>query len=244
MLYLDIETSPNIILDWDLRNQGPRDISMLLQPGSILCFGYKAGEDKTKFAGVNTMEHEEMTWLAHQLLTETDVVVGYNSDGFDLPWLNAAFMNYKMPPPAPYRSLDLYKVAKKFRLPSRKLGYVSKVMGFEGKAQHSGMQMWRDILFGTDEVSKRAWREMKKYNIQDVDLLPPMVEDLRPWLPTWFNYGLYRATPEDVCKWCGSPELTKRGLVTLSAGRYQQFNCRECGGWMRSSKRTDGNTIR
>lgn len=241
ILSLDIETSPAVVYKWDLRDRFSTPISMMVTPPRVLCFGAKWDfSKKTQFYGENTMEHEEMIWTAHHLLSEADIVETYNGDSFDLPWLQASFLEYKMPPPAPYKSLDLYKVAKKFRFPSRKLEYFSKVLGLEGKVQHSGIDLWTNCLAG----DAKSWRQMTKYNIQDVRLLPQLREQLRPWLPAWFNLGIY--LDADVCKWCGSEELVREGFSYLAVGVYQRWHCRRCGGWMRSSRKigTEGTSIR
>lgn len=240
ILSLDIETTPAVVYKWDLRDQVSTPISMMLTPPRILCFGAKFDFDKKVQFYDERMGHEEMIWVAHHLLSEADIVETYNGDSFDIPWLQASFLEYKMPPPSPFKSLDHYKVAKKFRLPSRKLEYFSKTLGLEGKISTSGIDLWTGCMDGDE----KAWRQMRKYNIRDVRLLPELREQLRPWLPNWFNVGLY--LDADVCKWCGSPELIKEGFTYLTAGVYQRWHCRQCGGWMRSSRKiqTDGTNIR
>lgn len=237
--YLDIETSPNVVLQWDLRSVQPTPVSMLVEPGQVLCFGWKHDQEKTLFTSVQDLSHEEMIWQAHQVLTETDILVTYNGDRFDIPWLNASFLKYKMPPPSPYKSLDLYKIAKRFQLPSRKLGYFSQYLGFEGKLQNSGIDLWTRCLAG----DKRAWAEMRKYNIQDVELLPSITEELRAWFPQSINLGVYSGT--DVCPSCGGSDLVKEGITPLVAGRYQRYSCRTCGRWSRSSRKLpEGTNLR
>lgn len=234
ILSLDIETSPIIVYKWDLRDQHSTPLSMMVDHPRVLCFAAKMGNEKTRFFSEQVMSHEDMIWAAHGLLSGADIVETWNGDRFDIPWLQASFLEYKMPPPSPYKSLDLYKTAKRFRFPSLKLEHFSKRLGLAGKIQNSGIDLWTRFMAG----DKQAGKEMKKYNIQDVDLLPEIRAQLTPWLPTWFNLGTYLG--KDVCPKCGGENLIKDGFATLTAGRYQTFNCAECGAWSRSSRKEPG----
>lgn len=240
ILSLDIETSPAVVYKWDLKDQQSTPISMMLEAPRILCFGAKWDWDKkVQFYGEDTMEHEEMIWTAHHLLSEADIVETYNGEGFDLPWLQASFLEYKMPPPAPFKSLDHYKTIKKFKFPSRKLGYIVKRLSLQNKLETEGIDLWTGCLRG----DAKSWKEMKKYNIRDVALLPQLREYLRPWLPTWFNLGLFE--DDSVCPKCGSVDLIKEGFAYLTAGKYQRWRCAGCGAWCRSARRiSEGTKLR
>jgi hypothetical protein len=56
---------------------------------------------------------------------------------------------------------------------------VAQKLGVGAKVKHSGFQLWIDCMAGND----KAWREMKKYQIQDVELLDNLYNVLLPWLP-------------------------------------------------------------
>ena len=51
--------------------------------------------------------------------------------------------------------------------------------GVGAKVKHSGFELWIDCMDG----DKKAWAEMKRYQIQDVQLLDKLYEVLIPWLP-------------------------------------------------------------
>jgi predicted SprT family Zn-dependent metalloprotease len=96
--------------------------------------------------------------------------------------------------------------------------------------QHTGFQLWLDVMAGDD----KAWRTMRKYQIQDVKLLVELYEKLRPWadgqLP---NAALTNGKP-DSCVACGGQRLTIRGRSYTAAGSYPRYRCSDCGKWQRS----------
>jgi DNA-directed RNA polymerase subunit RPC12/RpoP len=132
------------------------------------------------------------------------------------------------------------RVAKKrFKFPSNKLDYVAQKLGIGEKVKHSGFELWVKCMAGDD----KAWREMKKYQIQDVDLLVGMYEKFRPWIHNHPN----RAITDDVsngCLTCGSTHLQSRGFEVLSTGKYRKFQCQDCGKWMRGAKSEATSTMR
>ena len=132
-----------------------------------------------------------------------------------------------MVPPTRYKEIDLLKVVrKKFRFPSNKLDYVAQALGLGSKVNHKGMMLWRECMAG----DKRAWNTMRKYNIQDVQLLDDLYTVLLPWIDGHPNHGLYIDNPEEpVCPNCGSQSLQKRGVEATRTQRYQRYKCTECG---------------
>lgn len=229
ILYIDIETSPNLAHVWGLWNQNV-GLSQLRESSVMMCFAAKwRGKPKVSF-----YRGEGMVEAAHALLDEADVVVYYNGDRFDRPILNKEFLLAGMTPPAPYKTIDLLKAVKsQFRFPSNKLDYVSGVLGFGGKEHHEGHMLWVKCIAG----DTTAWKTMQKYNKKDVTLLEDVHDRLLPWLPAPPNVGLYLDTD---CPRCPQGDLERRGWAYTGLGRFQRFRCRNCGGWSKSSKREDG----
>ena len=78
----------------------------------------------------------------HKLIDQADVIITYNGARFDLPILNKEFLLHEMPPPAPYKQVDLLKVARnRFRFVSNKLDFVSQALGVGKKTAHAGFQL-------------------------------------------------------------------------------------------------------
>lgn len=231
LLLLDCETAPLVVYAWGLWDQRISH-NHIVEEGRTLCFAAKwYGTDDVIFAAEWDGGHERMIRKAHSLLNEADAVIHYNGTSFDIPTLNAEFLFHKLPPPAPYKQVDLYRVVKStFRLPSKKLDYVSKRLGHAGKVEHRGMDMWRGCMNGDRECQA----EMAEYNKGDIRELEAVYEDLRPWCKTHPNVGLYEGGR--VCPKCGSSNVERRGYATLATGVYRKVLCKSCRGWSREAE--------
>lgn len=229
ILFLDIETSPNLAFVWGLFKQNI-SINQIEQSTEMLCFGARwYGEKKVTFRSVHHHGKEEMLKEVHRLLDEADVLVGWNSKAFDSKHLKRELLQAGMLPPSPYKEMDLMLAVKsQFKFPSNKLDYVAQTLGVGAKVQHSGFELWRKCMAG----DKKAWTEMKKYQIQDVDLLVDLYEILKPWIPNHPHAALHNGA-EDGCVVCASTNLQKRGMARSASGSYQRFQCQSCGKWQR-----------
>jgi DNA polymerase elongation subunit (family B) len=238
-LSLDIETSPVVAHAWALFKQNIA-INQIIEHPRTICFAAKfMDERKVHFYSEHEHGHEAMVQAAHDLLSECDIVMHFNGDRFDLPRLNTEFILAGLTPPAPYKSIDLYRVIRNnFNFTSNKLAYVSERLGLAGKIKHEGHELWIKCLAG----DAKAWAQMKRYNIQDVRLLEEIYDKVRPWIASHPNYALYAPGTESVCPNCGSEDLERRGFALTSMGRFQRFRCKGCGSWSRSNKRDGGAT--
>lgn len=239
ILYLDIETSPNLADVWGLWGQ---DIPLcrLRETGHIMGFGYMwDGQKRAKWVGEDTHEYDAMLEVANELYHEADIVVTYNGDKFDNKWLNAEWVVHGFTPPSPYKSVDLYQVVKKnFKFPSNKLEYVANRLLGDSKIKHAGYQMWKDCLDPDVDprAKKKAWSDMAKYCRKDVELMPPLHDKLKPWLPTSLNVAIFDNAEHLACEKCGSYNLQRRGTAKAKYYVYQRYQCQDCGGWMRGRK--------
>src|SRR5690606_19087719 len=121
----------------------------------------------------------------HTLLDEADVVVGWNSDGFDLKWIEGEFQLAGLLPPAPYLKLDLMKHFRRHsRLISKKSDYVSDRLLSDNKVHHDGFEMWRACIDPDYDpvLKKRYWNKMRTYAKKDTALLFPIMESVQGWL--------------------------------------------------------------
>lgn len=230
ILFFDLETSPLTAHTWGLWQQNV-GLSQLLSSTEVLCFGAQwYGEKKTHFHSVHKDGKEGMLQALHDLMDEADVLVGWNSKGFDHKHINREFLEAGMLPPSPTKDYDLMQLVKrKFRFPSNKLDYVAQRLGVGAKVSHTGFDLWLGVMAGNEA----AWRTMRKYQIQDVKLLVELYEKLLPWgdnqLP---NAALTNGKP-DSCVACGGDHLTIRGRHYTSAGSYPRYRCYDCGKWQR-----------
>lgn len=230
ILLIDIETRPNLGYVWSLWQQNV-GIGQLKEVSEVICYGAKwVGEKKVHFQSAHHDGKEAMLQGVWDLLNEADFVVGWNSKSFDMKHLKREFLLAGMPPTSPWKDLDLMlAVRSQFRFTSNKLDYVSQQMGVGAKVKHEGFQLWLDCMAG-DEA---AWRKMKKYQIQDVLLLEPLYERLKPWIPNHPNVNLYDGG--DGCPLGSSHAFEKRGYAYTGVAKYQQYHCTQegCGKWFR-----------
>jgi hypothetical protein len=98
--------------------------------------------------------------------------------------------------------------------------------------QHSGHELWVRCLAGEDA----AWEEMRAYQVQDVDLLIPLLERLKPWIPNYPHIGVHDGL-ESGCPRCGSDKMQRRGTAKTATGDVRPVPMPRCGGWSRGPQR-------
>lgn len=240
MLFIDIETCPNLAEVWGLWKQDIH-IHQLKESARMICFSAKfQGQKKVHFYSEHHHGREEMLLKAWELISETDVLVHYNGNKFDIPFLNKEFLIAGMLPPRPSKQLDLYRVAKKhFKLPSYKLDYITSILNLEGKKKHSEgyYSLWAECSLG----KKKAWKEMREYNINDVIILENLYYRILPWITNHPNHGIYSG--DKVCPNCGHDILFPSGFTYTNTRTYPQFECQKCGTWIRGSKSISGSEV-
>jgi DNA polymerase elongation subunit (family B) len=241
VLTIDIETAPNIVKAWGLWQQNIA-VSQIVEPGRVICFAAKwHDKKKVEFYSENNVGHEEMVKQAWRLLDEADIVVGYNSPGFDIKHLNAEFIKAGMTPPSPFKNVDLLRTARsQFKFPSNKLDYVGQILGLGKKVVHTGQHLWNEVEAG----NLKAWKTMEKYNIQDVRLTEAVFDYLGPWIKGLPHRSLW--TGKYGCYACGSENLTQSGWYQTTTNIYVKLQCEDCGAWNRGNtgkNRTDTKAI-
>ena len=230
LLTIDIETSPNLADVWGLWQQNV-GLSQLHESQRVLCFAAKwYGQKRVTFRSEYLDGTEGMFKSAWELLNAADAVIGYNSQGYDVKHLNREFLLQGLGPPSPFKNIDLFRVVKsRFKFPSYKLDYVAGAVLGENKLETSGHELWKRVL--RDE--KKAWQEMKAYNVQDTALTERLYDALKGWIPNHPNHNLWSEEDKKVCANCGSKHIVKDGFYHTNVGKYQQYRCQNCGAWGR-----------
>jgi hypothetical protein len=260
ILALDIETSPNLVYTWGLFDQNV-GLNQVVDTTRILCFaaqwigddtgGYPFGQKpkkgvvfysegthhQTSAVPAGKAPRRRMLEAAHQMIDEADVVLHYNGTTFDMPHLSREFLEAGMAPPSPYAQIDLYRVVKgQFKFQSKRLEHVSRQLGLAGKVDNGGFDLWTRVMAG--EWS--AWKEMEKYNRQDVTLLDELYEILLPWIPNHPSVPLHADHAAGLaCPRCGSTDLERRGYAYTRVSVFQQYQCRACRGWFRGAQKVN-----
>jgi DNA polymerase elongation subunit (family B) len=239
VLLLDIETAPNIGQVWDIWNQNI-GINQLQASGYVQCWAAKwIGKKEVFFESNWRQSHSKMLRPIHRLLSDADAVVSWNGARFDTPTLNKEFLLNGILPPAPYKEIDLFVVAKsRFKFVSNKLEYVADALGCGKKDLHPefpGHELWAECLKG----NPKAWKVMERYNKNDTVIMEAMYEKFLPWINDHPHSGLYSGAPT-VCPNCSASSLQSRGFAYTKLSQYRRFVCTACGTWVRGKKRTMG----
>ena len=229
ILFIDLETSPITAHTWGLWQQNI-SIKQIVESTQVICFGARWGTSKKViFKSVHHDGKKEMLKELHALMDEADAIVGWNSKGFDHKHIRREFLEAGMTPPSPAKDIDLMlEVKRNFRFPSNKLDYVAQRLGVGAKVQHTGFDLWLGCMAGDE----KSWKMMKKYQIQDVNLLLELYDKLLPWIKHP-SVPAHKGIEGEACINCGSHNIKRRGYEVLNTGKYQKFQCNECGKWMR-----------
>lgn len=235
LLLLDVETSPALAYVWKMWKENV-GVNQLVQNTSIMSYAARfLGENKTYYDDVrNYVDEKPLLTSLHTLLSNSDAVIAHNGRRFDLKQIRGRMLINNLPPLPPVKIIDTFEIAKKeFGFMSNSLAFLSEVLGVAAKGDHKefpGFVLWRECLKGNE----KAWDEMKKYNIQDIDTLEEVYVKLRPWATEHPNVGVFNTSEDIRCPKCGGYHLQKRGLAYTNAAVYQRYNCNDCGGWSRS----------
>lgn len=237
ILIFDVETAPITASVWGLFDQNI-PLNMIKVDWHLLSYSAKFMDEKKIYykdqRNAKNIEDDKLLledlW---KLMDEADVVVGQNSNKFDIKKINARFIMNGMNPPSSYKKIDTLVIAKKhFAFTSNKLEYLSdKLCTKHKKSKHkkySGYELWKACLAG----EKAAWKEMEHYNKLDVLSTEELYKKLRPW-DNSLNVNVYNDTTETVCS-CGSKDFKRNGYAYTSMGKFQRFACRKCGAEIRN----------
>ena len=223
ILLLDIETSLHKVFTFNLFRAyiPPKQI---IEPTRVLCWAAKwLDEKKIHFRHEHDKDFIEKI---HEMINEADGIIHYNGKAFDMKHLNREFLLRRMDPPSSYINIDLLTtIRQNFKMASNKLEWVSIQLGYEGKIQHRGVQLWIDCQEKNDA---KSWQEMKRYNIRDVREMEPIYHDLLPWIKRHPNHGHYVDDVKMVCHFCGSDNLKKDGWERSTVVPYQRYRCLDC----------------
>src|SRR6185369_13413377 len=234
LVVIDIETSPAEGYFWS--KPWETSIIKITKQPTILCFAYQWLGEKTKVVAQpdfkkykkGKLDDYEVVKALRDILDKADIVIGQNSDNFDLKWFNTRCITHKFPPPSPFKTVDTLKVSKRYFLwLTNKLDFVSQQLGHGGKVEHEGFPLWEKCMSG----NKKAWEKMKKYNKHDVDITANLYEEYLAWITQ--KKVVFEG---NKCPHCAGVPL-KKGIRALADGtHYQSYQCRDCGKWFHGNK--------
>lgn len=240
VLLYDIETSPCLSYMWGLY-QEVQKYKFVIKDWYVMCWSAKwLGDDEIFCESLidhkytpGKEDDKPILKNLHRLLDQADVCIYHNGDKFDRRKVNARFIINGFPPPSPYKSIDTLKAARQnFCFTSNRLDDLGKMLGVGRKVDTNGYNLWLKCLDG----DKEAWGLMKEYNKQDVLLLERIYLKLRPYMKNHPNLNLNLYGGIERCPICHSINVYKQGFAFTATGKYQRYQCNDCGKWAQGRK--------
>ena len=228
-LFIDIETSPNLVFSWRVGYKIKIDCDNIVREREIICICWKWEHEKTvKFLKWDKDQNDKkMIEMIVPVLDSADEIVGQNIEGFDLPWIRtrAAFHNVVTIPH--YKVIDTLQFAKrKMYFNSNKLDYMGKYLGC-GEKIKTDFTLWKDIVLKND---KKKLARMVTYCKRDVILLEKVYHRLADHMPAHTHVGVVEGSGKWTCAKCGSSKVKcNRTSVTATGILKRQMRCRDCG---------------
>jgi DNA polymerase elongation subunit (family B) len=225
ILIFDIETAPNLAYVWGKYEQ---DVIAFKSEWHLLSFAYKWLGDKNVQCETmqGQVDDKKLVKKLHRLFDQADVVIAHNGDAFDIKKVRARFAFHGLKPPSQFATVDTLKVVKRyFNLNSNRLNDLGIYFKLGEKVKHTGFDLWLGCL----KNNKKSWKQLRKYNKQDVVLLEKVYKKLLPWMDRHPNVAALR----DVkgCTKCGSTRIVKDGVRANANTLQQQWKCKDCHGY-------------
>ena len=240
-LFFDIETS--YCTGWFWRPSFKTSISydQVLNNSAIICICYKwQGSDKIHSLKWDKGNDKEMIKKFVDVLLDADEVVGHNSDKFDLKWVRTRCLISGVKSLPDFKSIDTLKISRsKFNFPSNRLDAIGKYLGFGGKKETGGIQLWHDII---QRNSTKAMSQMIDYCKRDVELLEKVFLKLEGYSKPKTHIGSFAGNDSCSCPYCAS-ETTYMDSRTVSASGVIKVRmvCKDCNKHFTTSLRAYNN---
>ena len=231
ILVIDIERLPGMVPIFDQRTSGFIPVYKWTRLPSLLCFAAKwHGQRRIDFRSVWD-DPAGMVQASWDLYDQADIVVTYNGIKFDNKHLRSEWLLAGLPPPRPWKNVDLFAVNKaKFGFESKSLQHLCDRLGLPGKSGHYDPAVAERCVNG----DPKAQALMARYNRGDVRITEAAYDRMLPWIHNHPHVST-SAVDELRCNKCGTADVTAlptpyRAVVI----EYAQYRCNKCGGVFRA----------
>jgi len=238
MLVWDIETSSIDILhrQYDLTVNTKRfNPNEIVRDWNILGAAWKLiGHDKVSCVSVsskNPTNDLEVVKIVHSVLMGADILIGHNSDAFDLKKFNARAIFHGLPPIPQKQQIDTLKEARKsFKFTSNKLSYLANTLGISSKDEAPD---WNKILNGDSQ----ELAVMREYNKKDVIVTEQLYFKLLSWMKTHPNVSVYSPIKDiegktiKTCHKCNSANVKQAGSRFTKTKQIKRYRCADCNSY-------------
>lgn len=230
ILYFDIESVGLEVKTYNLKVDyiGPKNV---LKDWAMLSYAASFESDPEKFFyldqrfAIDKRDDRQLTEGLHEVLSNSDIIIGHNVDRFDLKKFNTKAAKYGLEPLSTKITFDTLKMARKyFAVTSNSLWFLANFFGLDNKKSEHGKfpgdKLWDECMAGNME----AWDENEHYNKQDV----LTTRDLFKYLARYDSRINFQAFFQKPTCSCGGHDLYKDGESFSKQGKFQVYRCHDC----------------
>ena len=234
VLFYDIETSPIKAWVWRVGKQVIRhhQLDDEYNLSGIICVGYKWNDrNPAKVIGWDYSEQDSERVIERfdKIAEKADIVIGKNSDRFDVKHLNTQRMIAGLPglPNWLNNTDDVERQFRKnFYFPSYSLDYLSKTLLKNKGKNDMRFDDWINIV---NQKSRSSYRKMLDYCKKDVEDTAKLWNYANAHFKPKFNMATFNR--DICCRTCGSNRIKKNGTRPRGKTTYQMFFCNNHGGY-------------
>lgn len=184
------------------------------------------GDKRTEFASEWGDGRDDMLRRIWEAYDQADLLYGHNVDRFDTKNLNAEWLTLGLHAPSPFKILDTLKEARKtFGFESNTLASLTQRLGVDTKTDKYSIVMARSAVAG----DKKSQRQLKAYNVGDIDASEAFVDRLRGWIPSHPHNLLGTIDDRPTCNQCWGDNLERNGTKLANQIVYVLYRCGDCG---------------
>lgn len=176
----------------------------------------------------------------HEVLQQADIIVGHNSNAFDLKKINQRIIDYKLPTIDYPPTVDTLLVNKKYgKTSSNSLAHLCRHYGIAQK-----MELPKGVMHAADQGSAKAMKKLVAYNKQDIVSTAQLYLRLLPYIknhPDIRRVMNLAKSPSEaanmkICGSCGSKNVISWGSYPTKLGPVRRIICNDCGSSTKGSK--------
>lgn len=172
----------------------------------------------------------------HKVLSKADLIVGHNSDAFDIKKINYKFIKYGLAPIDLPPTVDTLKAAKKYmRSSSNRLYFLARELGVSMK-----IDLPSSVMHSADNGCEKSLKKLIAYNKGDIRAGAQVYFRMLPYIGNHPNLrkmmgeGGKKDRPD--CSNCGSTKVHRHGVKITKTGRYHRYQCQNCGAVIKGKK--------
>lgn len=245
-LIIDVERLPGTITMpfWSLNDMKNRRMNWehVTEWPRTICAAWRwYGEKRINFAAEWDHGADVFAETIRNTMDQADIITGHYVNGADRKWLNSMFRDHNLRMPSPYKVIDTLAIARsQLGDESMTLGALTQRYGIPTKEGHYNAAVARAACEG----DRKAQREIKLYNIADVEASTGLYAAMLPLTKNHPHVAPNLAQEANICPRCASSDVVRDGTYTPGVYIYARYLCRSCTGWYRSQYETRGPSVK